>query len=298
MRVSYICWLPWFGLQAPNLDLDDRCHVTTGLSGVFEADVVAVHVPSVLSGRQGAEIGKLRANAPRRQVWLFVSQESFANYPLLEDGCFGSLFDGEMSHRQSADIWIPYFDHDAPAGYAGVNMGRRADLCCAFVSSSFNKSGREHYLAELMRHIDIASYGRFLNNRSLPLDRGRATKIAVMRRFRYTIAFENSIERDYVTEKFFDPLSAGTIPVYLGAPNVGEFYPGDGCCINVSHYPDPRELARKFLEADPQDFHRWRGQPLNGSFRDKLDRLSAPLSERFVLAVERIRLRKQERPSA
>jgi Glycosyltransferase family 10 (fucosyltransferase) C-term len=35
-------------------------------------------------------------------------------------------------------------------------------------------------------------------------------------RFMFNMAFENSIEDGYVTEKPFDPLIAGTVPVYLG----------------------------------------------------------------------------------
>jgi glycoprotein 3-alpha-L-fucosyltransferase len=41
----------------------------------------------------------------------------------------------------------------------------------------------------------------------------------------FSLAFENSQYPDYVTEKFFQMLQAGSVPVVIGAPNVGEFAP-------------------------------------------------------------------------
>ena len=43
--------------------------------------------------------------------------------------------------------------------------------------------------------------------------------------FRFNLAFENSQSPGYVTEKVYDGLSAGTIPVYWGAPDVDEYVP-------------------------------------------------------------------------
>ncbi len=46
-----------------------------------------------------------------------------------------------------------------------------------------------------------------------------------------------------MTEKFFHPLVVGSVPVYLGAPNVDEFAPGERCYIDTSDFGDPEELA-------------------------------------------------------
>lgn len=39
-----------------------------------------------------------------------------------------------------------------------------------------------------------------------------------------TISIENQVKPDLYTEKFFDPLLAHTIPIYAGAPNIGDFF--------------------------------------------------------------------------
>ena len=42
--------------------------------------------------------------------------------------------------------------------------------------------------------------------------------------YEYSIAIENSNEKNYITEKFVDCVLCNTIPIYNGAPNVGEVY--------------------------------------------------------------------------
>lgn len=41
-------------------------------------------------------------------------------------------------------------------------------------------------------------------------------KISVIRHYKFTLAFENSNVEDYISEKFFDALVAGSVPVHLG----------------------------------------------------------------------------------
>lgn len=55
----------------------------------------------------------------------------------------------------------------------------------------------------------------------------------VMKDYRFTIAFENAIADDYVTEKFYEPLLSGSVPVYLGAPNIDRFAPSRSSFIDT-----------------------------------------------------------------
>ena len=56
-------------------------------------------------------------------------------------------------------------------------------------------------------------------------DRKKCGKHAVLRRYPFYLAFENSDEEDYVSEKVFHALEAGVLPVYNGAPNIADFVP-------------------------------------------------------------------------
>jgi hypothetical protein len=95
-----------------------------------------------------------------------------------------------------------------------------------------------------MRYLQVHSYGKCLNNRALLEDTGRQTKLDKVARYKFTLAFENSLTRDYVTEKSFDPLIAGSVPVYLGAPNIEEFAPGKHCAGRTCHTTEQSLMLR------------------------------------------------------
>lgn len=65
--------------------------------------------------------------------------------------------------------------------------------------------------------------------------------------YRFAIAFENSIVPSFITERIFDCFYAGTIPVYLGAPNITDYIPKN-CFIDMRDFKNYEEL-RIFLES-------------------------------------------------
>ena len=100
-----------------------------------------------------------------------------------------------------------------------------------------------------------------------------ADKHEVLSGFRFSLCFENTRFPGYVTEKIFDCFFAGTIPVYLGAPDVATLIPADSF-IHVPEFGSFEELrahlrgvsaddaagylesARRFLASDAFDpFH-------------------------------------------
>ncbi|KAG5485266.1 hypothetical protein CUR178_06629 [Leishmania enriettii] len=44
----------------------------------------------------------------------------------------------------------------------------------------------------------------------------------VFRKYRYALPFENSIEDDYVTEKVYNALLSGALPLYIGAMDIAD----------------------------------------------------------------------------
>ena len=52
-----------------------------------------------------------------------------------------------------------------------------------------------------------------------------ASKIDTLSQYRFSLCFENMPMMGYVTEKIFDCLYAGTVPVYLGAKDISELIP-------------------------------------------------------------------------
>lgn len=230
-----------------------------------EADAVVIHVP-----QDGCRKRTLTSK-PQGQLWVAWSLESEKNYPNLKD----PIWDLRMTYRRDADVWTPYFAHYGPDFMEQLRQPaprRQPDcLIASFISSPVDNSGRLTYLKELNKHLDIHHYGEHLRNRFLEEDKGSATKLEIFRRYKCVIAFENSMNRDYVTEKYYDALLTGAVPVYLGAPNIAEYSPGATCCINVDAYGNPRELARYLLALDFDETMRhsliaWKQQPFRKDF--------------------------------
>ena len=68
---------------------------------------------------------------------------------------------------------------------------------------------------------------------------------------------------------------AGSVPIYLGAPNIEDFAPGDNCFVDVRQFESPESLA-DFIKRCYEDdqlyakFFEWRNQPLRQSFLGKI----------------------------
>jgi hypothetical protein len=74
-----------------------------------------------------------------------------------------------------------------------------------------------------------------------PADR-YAQKYTLLREYKFVVAFENTQEWDYVTEKMYHGLDTGAVPVYWGAPNADYFTPLNSV-VNVDDFKSARELA-------------------------------------------------------
>lgn len=255
-------------------DLPPGIILTADHSCFWQAAAVVFHIPSIKWLRF--------LKKPPGQLWVAWSLESEAHYPQLMDPRFMKRFDLTMTYHQKADVVSSYFVY-----YGTTDNLKRAlleppkpkthgKLANLFVSGPYDKSGRRAYATGLMRDLDIHSYGKFLNNRRIDGDLWRPTKLKIIADYKFTLAFENAATPDYVSEKFFDPLVAGSVPVYLGAPNVEDFAPGDHCFINTADFESPKALANYLLELDKDEaayeaYFAWKKKPLRPGFLKMLE---------------------------
>lgn len=84
-----------------------------------------------------------------------------------------------------------------------------------------------------------------------PSFRGRvAHKWDVLPRYRFSLCYENQQMQGYVTEKLFDCLRCGVVPVYLGAPEI-ERTVNPRCFVDRRAFANDGELL-SFLQAMPE----------------------------------------------
>jgi alpha(1,3/1,4) fucosyltransferase len=84
--------------------------------------------------------------------------------------------------------------------------------------------------------------------------RGRLkTKIDVLQNYKFAICYENARLPGYITEKIFDCYFAGVIPIYIGAPDILKFIPGN-TFINRDDFSSYDELY-KYLNGMTKSEH-------------------------------------------
>lgn len=98
-----------------------------------------------------------------------------------------------------------------------------------FMSNCNAKNGRNQYIEEMFKWIKIDSYGACFRNKEMPSFPKEMSweeqKWRIMAKYKFSIAFENVIQKDYVTEKLFHSFITKTVPIYMGAPNIQDFLP-------------------------------------------------------------------------
>ena len=78
-------------------------------------------------------------------------------------------------------------------------------------------------------------------------------KLAVIRSYRFVVCYENTSTPGYISEKLFDCLFAGCVPVYLGEPHIERFIP-TGCYIDRRKFASDAELADFLLKISYTDY--------------------------------------------
>uniref|UniRef100_A0A8C1EWC5 Fucosyltransferase n=1 Tax=Cyprinus carpio carpio TaxID=630221 RepID=A0A8C1EWC5_CYPCA len=175
---------------------------------------------------------------PALQKWVWWNMESPTNtnpIPLLND-----LFNLTSSYRWDSDIPVPYGRiTERTEEEKKYTIPKKDKLVCWIVSHYSPDLKRSHYYTELVKFINVSTYGRHFNN---PVNDKEYSNIVSSCKF--YLSFENSIHRDYVTEKLFNALAIGAVPVVIGPPRENyELFIPSKAFIHVDDFPSPKELA-------------------------------------------------------
>ncbi len=68
------------------------------------------------------------------------------------------------------------------------------------------------------------------------------SKSEVLSGYHFSLCYENMILPGWITEKIFDCLLSGTIPVYLGAPDIDQWVPPE-CFVDMRHFAGYADLS-------------------------------------------------------
>ena len=99
-----------------------------------------------------------------------------------------------------------------------------------------------------IKFLGVKSYFRFFSNYLGEVD----DKKEVLSKYKYSIVIENS--SDYLSEKLFDVMFSGCIPIYVG-PNLANYEIPDYLYIQAK--PEISDIKEKILKAKSKDYSEW-----------------------------------------
>lgn len=217
---------------------DDKSY----LPDVTEYDVILFNAPNI---NKDMILPPTRSD---RQIYIFVSTESEANYPIMQE--FDLFFNYTLSYKLNSDITYPYFvvrnkrtgkvvapknivhwkmlKKMKPTLKSVINQLQNKTIGAAwFVSNCYAINERLTYVRSLREELmklghqtDI--YGSCDANKECPRFTIDCFDLVKANYFFY-LSFENSFSDDYVTEKILTAVDNYAVPVVYGGANYSRY---------------------------------------------------------------------------
>uniref|UniRef100_A0A1X7UYS0 Fucosyltransferase n=1 Tax=Amphimedon queenslandica TaxID=400682 RepID=A0A1X7UYS0_AMPQE len=204
---------------------------------------------------------------PRKpeHLWILLHEESSKNNWLLMYESVMSLFNitSTSSRYSSYPLITQYLDSiekllsPIKTPVEEKSKGERG-LVMYLHSDCDPPSDRDSYVSELMKYVQVDSFGKCLHNKDLPEGHLRdpltgmdsEDLLDIISQYKFTLAMENAICNDYITEKFWRPFYAGSVPVVKGSPTVKDWAPSEHSIILIDDFKSPKELAEYLIYLD------------------------------------------------
>jgi hypothetical protein len=197
-----------------------------------------------------------------------------------ERDIFSSLINANKAFREAlpSDLYlerintIRWYEKHAPDKFELYGMG------WAKPAPAIDFWGR-------LRRVIPSLGSKLFGYRPFPSYRGEVRdKGEVLRRSKFSYCYENSLNlSNYITEKVFDSLVNGCVPVYWGADNVLDYIPA-GCFIDRRAFRDTAAVHEFLLSISPEDYAQYQSNITQFLKGDTARMFS---TERFVSTVVR-----------
>jgi glycosyltransferase involved in cell wall biosynthesis len=158
----------------------------------------------------------------------------------------------------------PHWSRTDRHGIILVNSNKRAALADGELYTE-----RLRALKHFSAHGGIDLWGRLWENGlgDLEAEYGEAVrrslrgpvddKYEAMSRYRFAICYENMVLDGWITEKLFDCLYAGVVPIYLGAPDIDDAV-DPGCYIDARRFASYDDMQRYLESLSPTQYEQLR----------------------------------------
>lgn len=241
-----------------------KCFITSDRCFYQYSDIVIFHWPDL-------ELNEIPTLKMTGQRWILYTMESpdtliSRGVHLKKLHSIIDRIDDFMSYRSDSSIYTPYgriiprnnynasvdktqqnHDEDNTFSHNMWIIRNKTQVAAWFVSNCHTASRREDYVSELKKHMDIDVYGSCGQHICPRIKKGIDCYQMVGQKYYFYLSFENSLCKDYVTEKLFNILSFNVVPVVFGSGNYDKILP-HGSYINALDFKEPKDLAEYLIQ--------------------------------------------------
>ena len=245
------------------------------------------------------------ARRVKADIRVFYTGENLESFPAYRDHLRGTVdlalgFDEfEAPGYMRFPVWLlmcfpPDLDRDAVAARLRQFTASRRDLLqrpgmAASVVARRDASGIRGAMADLFGEVGQVHYGGRFRNPGPTIPPGRECKHQYIRQFPFQICPENSARDGYVTEKLFQAIAAGCIPIYWGAdrPPEPDILNQDAILFYDPDRPDNLVEILRSLRDEPDRLRELRDlSPFQPDAADRIFAYYEKLEELFLRAYE------------
>lgn len=244
--------LIWFWPDNIKFDLQDcknhfgitGCRLSDDKSLAAEANGILIYHKAI-----SEDLSNLPSSRTRIQRWIWFNPDSPSNtrkIPGIE-----ALFNLTLTYRKDADIQIRWKVSSRRNPEESFTPPPKQRLACWIVDTKeLTENSTQSYetYVQLLKYMNVELFD--ISSEEV---KGEAY-LATIRSCKFYLSFESYVHKDYITEKFTDPLALGTVPVALGPPrkNYENFVPGSSF-IHVNDFADSAALAEHLLSLDKDE---------------------------------------------
>jgi alpha(1,3/1,4) fucosyltransferase len=190
---------------------------------------------------------------------------------------FGVPYETEINHPEYRRIDFHGFDPNRLIKNEefALNAQRNHSHFCNFLYGN-KVPYREEFFKELTKYKRVDAPGLSMNNMpKLSTDKDQnmwESKRQFISKYKFTIAFENYTYPGYMTEKMLDPMLAGSMPIYIGNPEIHQHFNTESFVNAREWIEEGRDSVTLLLEKIAQpNYNDWRPSIFN-SIPDKVQR--------------------------
>ncbi len=201
---------------------------------------------------------------PRERCFLFSFEP-----PVVDSRCysdwltrnFGKVFILPQDYVDNIHFFKFYYPQPRQSMVESQILFEDKKLCALICANKSSSHPQSLYYArrdvvdffERLGNGKLDLYGPWWDGR--PLWKGTIpNKWEVLKRYKFSFCYENMhSQRGYITEKIFDSMVAGCVPIYLGASDITDYIPAE-CFIDRRAFFSNKDLYR-FLEEMDETTH-------------------------------------------